>query len=504
VYRDGTPIANVTGDTFDDYDLQPGRTYSYSVKAYALDPLYKKESLSAVSQPVSATPFIPTGSLQGTKDNSDPASNLGSSGAPSGFHIGSTYYSYRTDGTGTINIQERSSSDGLTNWSAWNTLLPLADSKLEGVGFYQVGNKVALVAHHEDAATYNLGNLYLASIVPGASCTETFRGHPFNNESRDLSVFIDDDGKAYVISAGLQDLGIYQLTEDWTGLAGSAPVNIVLKGERRETPYIVRQGASYFLFSSEQSGWYPSQAKYSTSTSLSGAWSDLRELGNRAFSGSQFNYVAQYGTDRKTYGAYGYHWGNQYHHKEGSDYNYTRLMPLAFNGDFVAANYFSEVAYYPTHGLVGIQAGRLLSQGAPVVVSSADAVYGNKYFVNDGADSESAGYFRAGAYPYNLLLDLKKSAIIKEVNLITNLVNGSETAYKYTVEGSADGLIYTMISDNSSNWSVGFTINTITDSTAYRYIRFTVNGIVNVSNGDASATWADGVIELAVFGTPAE
>lgn len=36
-------------------------------------------------------------------------------------------------------------------------------------------------------------------------------------------------------------------------------------------------------------------------------------------------------------------------------------------------------------------------------------------------------------------IDMQKEAVISEINLSTRLVNGSEAAYKYTIEGSRDG-----------------------------------------------------------------
>ena len=37
----------------------------------------------------------------------------------------------------------------------------------------------------------------------------------------------------------------------------------------------------------------------------------------------------------------------------------------------------------------------------------------------------------------------------------TRLVNGSEAAYKYTIEGSVDGKSYKMLVDGKQNWQVG-------------------------------------------------
>ena len=70
-----------------------------------------------------------------------------------------------------------------------------------------------------------------------------------------------------------------------------------------------------------------------------------------------------------------------------------------------------------------------------------------------------------------------------------NRVNGSEAAYKYTIEGSPDGKSYKMLVDGRTNWQVGFLILNVEDPTAYRYLRLRIYGVVNVHKGN-SAMWA--------------
>lgn len=229
----------------------------------------------------------------------------------------------------------------------------------------------------------------------------------------------------------------------------------------------------------------------------------MKDVGNVATFRSQSNRVAAFGTNaEKTYGLYSYHWGAQYpaHAEYGT--NYPRLLPVSFNNDFATVEYFDAVEYYADYGLVGVQSGQYLSLGAPVTVSSASETNGNAALITDGADLSSSGYFQGKNFPYTVTVDLGKTAVISEINLSTWLVGGSETAWHYKLEGSADGESYTLLEDGSSNWRVGFTVDKITDSTPRRYVKFTVTGLFNVHNSDAGADWADGLIELAVFGTP--
>ena len=126
--------------------------------------------------------------------------------------------------------------------------------------------------------------------------------------------------------------------------------------------------------------------------------------------------------------------------------------------------------------------------------------------ITDGADLESSTYFQkssnaATGAPYMFTIDMKKEAKISEINLSTRLVNGSEAAYKYTIEGSLDGKNDKTLVDGRTNWQLGFLILNIEDPASYRYLRLRVYGVVNVHKGN-SAMWADGIYEFTAFGTP--
>jgi hypothetical protein len=255
----------------------------------------------------------------------------------------------------------------------------------------------------------------------------------------------------------------------------------------------------YFFYGSRQSGWYPSQTEYSTTTSLGGEWADLAPVGNRVTGGSQFNRVEEYGD---TYGLWGYRWAANWDNNSRETSNIQRLSVLAINGLFSAAEYFSEIAYYQDYGLVGIQPGRYLSLGAPVKVSTLGAAqYGNPALITDGGDMSSSGFFRGAEYPYDVEIDLGAPAVLKEINLTSHIVGGSETAYMYMLYGSADGETWTLLKDNTANYKPGFTIDEISDLTSYRYLKVAVYRVTNVRD-NSSANWAEGIIELAVYGTP--
>jgi hypothetical protein len=510
VYQGDRRVGVFTGDTADDYGLGSGGTYSYTIKAY------KDSTLVILSEEVSATTFTPETQPLSTWTNGNTSNpSLGGNGTPQpgGFKFGDTYYDYGTTASnGIITVRERTSPDGF-NWSVWRnltqtipdlTLTPdIPTAKLEGVGWHKVGNKVVLTAHREESgSTYNAGHFFLASITPGGEMEITFDGRPFNNQSRDQSIFVDNDGAAYALGGTTTDMYIYKLDPDWR-----EPVEVtnhIYAGTARETPTIMRIGGTYYFFSSKQSGWYPSQTAYGVASDIAGEWSDLYEIGNVVTFGCQYNYIAPYGTERQTYGLYGYRWANQFPaHTEGA--NSLRLTTLSMSNSFATAEYFSEIEYYPDYGLVGVQPGQNLSFNARATASSTSAAAANAdvAMVIDGADLASSGHFMGAAIPYNIVVDLRRLAKIREINLSTRNVGGSEGAFKYTIDASINGKDYTQIVDASANWVAGFTIHKISNTTSYRFVRLNVTGILNVNNSDANiASWADGIIELAIFGAP--
>jgi hypothetical protein len=545
VYRDGTLAGKVTGARFDDYGLSPGN-HSYTVKAYtgviyhgATVPgsILNEASLrlKAESSAVSVSPFTP-GPVTDTKDNTDitDADYINTGTEPEGFEIGNARYKYAVTGSGgTLTVTEYKSADNGSTWDGGRTIATIKNSKLEGQSWNKVGDKISFNAHHENNTDYVMSNFFLATITPGTGDATTWKlvsnaggtgtlehdgtmpgspafvvnfcERPFGYPSRDHRTYLDEtSGKAYLLSANNGDTNIYEINSDWTGLAGDGPVNIVMKGDFRETPFIVRHGGYYFLFSSKQNGWYPSQTKYAYATSLDGTWSDLIDVGNAATGSAQFNNVGKYGN---TYGITAYRWAAQYDHNKESR-NSTKLLPLAFNGTFAAAAYFNKVEYLPPYGLVGVQPGRILTQGlgTKVTVSSVSTAdnkaYVNTFSITDGEEMESSGQFRGDALPYSIDIDLGAPAVLKGLHLTTRLVAGSDSTFKYTVEGSGDGETYDNVLTNSG-WELGHKVDTITGTNPYRYVRFTLTGIQNVrQSSNPAAAWADGIIELAIFGIP--
>jgi unsaturated chondroitin disaccharide hydrolase len=94
---------------------------------------------------------------------------------------------------------------------------------------------------------------------------------PNGNMSRDMNLFVDDDGSAYQIysSRDNYDLRVVKLTDDYLHATTS---DSMLFSLHREAPSIFKYKGQYFLFTSGCTGWTPNMASVHTSTSIWGPW----------------------------------------------------------------------------------------------------------------------------------------------------------------------------------------------------------------------------------------
>jgi hypothetical protein len=101
----------------------------------------------------------------------------------------------------------------------------------------------------------------------------TFR--PLGHESRDIGQFIDDDGTAYLVfedrSFGFR---IAKLSDDYLDIEKE----MCLIPAHMEGGAIVHYNGLYYAIGSALTGWAANPNKYATSTSLSGPWSEFKDI----------------------------------------------------------------------------------------------------------------------------------------------------------------------------------------------------------------------------------
>ena len=90
--------------------------------------------------------------------------------------------------------------------------------------------------------------------------------------SRDMTLFLDEDGKAYHIYSSEENgtLHISQLSDDYLMPAGRYVR--LLPGDFNEAPTVFKKAGKYYLISSGCSGWAPNAARLAIADSIFGPW----------------------------------------------------------------------------------------------------------------------------------------------------------------------------------------------------------------------------------------
>ena len=102
---------------------------------------------------------------------------------------------------------------------------------------------------------------------------------------RDMNLFQDDDGTAYVIysSDGNTNTYIVKLDSEYTGISksnGDTPVEgvdyiVTFVGNSREAPAMFKANNQYYMITSGCTGWSPNPAQYAISSSVLGEWKTI-------------------------------------------------------------------------------------------------------------------------------------------------------------------------------------------------------------------------------------
>jgi hypothetical protein len=93
--------------------------------------------------------------------------------------------------------------------------------------------------------------------------------------SRDMTLFVDDDGKAYHIHASEENLTLHisELTEDYLSFTGKW-VQVFPAGHN-EAPAVCKYHGKYYMITSGCTGWVPNAARAAVSDSIWGTWTAL-------------------------------------------------------------------------------------------------------------------------------------------------------------------------------------------------------------------------------------
>lgn len=312
--------------------------------------------------------------------------------------VGEYYYWFgeNRNANGTFRYVSCYRSTDLKNWEFRNNVLTqssaaelnVANIERPKVIYNSSTGQYVMWMHKENGSNYGEARAAVAtsSTVDG---NYTYRGsfRPLNYMSRDITLFRDDDGTGYMISAANEnaDLHVYRLTADYLNV--SSRVQLLWAGSKREAPALFKRNGVYFLLTSGCTGWDPNQQKYATASSITGTWSGLQNVGDGTAFNSQTTFVLPVqGSQTTSYLYLGDRWAGAW----GGPVNDSQYvwLPLEF-----PSNTTMKMSWYPSISIdtaTGVVQGQ--SGGATIDGSFTNLVARHSGKCADVTDASTADH----------------------------------------------------------------------------------------------------------------
>ncbi|HEX3776167.1 MAG TPA: family 43 glycosylhydrolase [Polyangiaceae bacterium] len=286
------------------------------------------------------------------------------------FKFGDTYYWYGVKYNGAVtyaanpsksnsdtsfNAVTAYSSTDLLNWKFEANVLSATASGSEvagaswfgrlGVAYNATTKKYVLVSQY--SGTAGTGELFATSSTPTGSFTfdhiQATVANVANSTTGDQTVFVDDDGKAYLIcssSSGRSNLYVAPLhAADYLSVD---PATRIFGGPGREGNAMFKYSGHYYFCSSDLHGWNASHTYCISATNIMGPYGAEFVLAN---TDADFSHVTQtgffitvQGSAQSTVIFAGDRWADF----AGNGLGFNQWMPLTFNGTTPAFQSLSE------------------------------------------------------------------------------------------------------------------------------------------------------------------
>ena len=230
---------------------------------------------------------------------------------------------------------------------------------------------------HVESADYSKACAGVAvSDSPTGEFTYLGSFRPNNAMSRDQTVFVDDDGRAYHFYSSENNATLYisELTDDYQRPSGRYTRNFVK--ESREAPAVFKRNGKYYMLSSGCTGWDPNQAELAVADSIMGEW---KTIGNpctgtdadKTFY-AQSTYVQKVMGKKDMYIAMFDRWNKK--DLENSRYVW---LPFSFEGDKITIPWRDKWSFdsFADQGRFEAGKGTFLLNGKPFVVKAAELHY---------------------------------------------------------------------------------------------------------------------------------
>lgn len=159
--------------------------------------------------------------------------------------------------------------------------------------------------------------------------------------SRDMTLFVDENDKAYHIHSSEDNLTLHisQLTDDY--LAFTNVWIRIFPGGHNEAPAVFKHNGKYFMLTSGCTGWAPNEARLLTSNTILGEWTQLpnpcRGENAKLTFHSQSNYVLPVAGHKDAY----IYWGDRWNEHNLIDSRYI-CLPIAWENNLPTINWHNE------------------------------------------------------------------------------------------------------------------------------------------------------------------
>ncbi|MEV5434691.1 RICIN domain-containing protein [Streptomyces sp. NPDC052682] len=273
--------------------------------------------------------------------------------------VGSTWYGFGEDKTGETSADTSFqditcyTSDNLADWTYQGQALSrqaggdLGPSRIveRPKVIYNASTSTYVMYMHIDSTNYSEAKVGVAtSSTPCGPYTYRGSFRPLGNLSRDLGLFKDTDGTAYLLSEDRNNgLRIDKLSADYLSVDSAVAVLGSSGSGSVEAPAMIKVNGIYYVFGSHLTGWSLNDNIYATATSLSGPWSAFRNFaapGTHTYGSQTANVITVQGTAGTTYIYAGDRW-------DTSNLGASKLiwLPLTIRGTTV------NLGQYPTWSL---------------------------------------------------------------------------------------------------------------------------------------------------------
>ncbi len=227
------------------------------------------------------------------------------------LHVDGMWYWYGEDKSGPTRRYERPDGDpivrvdvvgvggykstDLVNWEPMGVVLKVKETAYYDLCPTQVMERPKVIFHkasgtfvmwlHIDRPDYKLAGAGVAiSDKPEGPFTYLGSIRPQGRDSRDQTVFVDDDGAAYHICSTDMNATtlVTRLSDDYRSL--SAESKLLFPDRYMEAHAIAKSHGKYWYIASGCTGWDPNPARSAVADSIWGPW---EELGNPCRGGDQ-------------------------------------------------------------------------------------------------------------------------------------------------------------------------------------------------------------------------